>query len=96
MDYQRACGMHYGRIPQGIRTPVRTPYAHMHSPMPRMPEENARDPMEECCEHLAIVTSPVQCWKNLYMPCEALSMGTLFVDLNLPLVGCPGATYRRM
>ncbi|MBQ8383588.1 MAG: spore coat associated protein CotJA [Clostridia bacterium] len=50
----------------------------------------------ECGEPLAIVTSPVQCWQNLYTPCEALAAGTLFKELYLPLVGCNVATpYRR-
>lgn len=69
--------------------------------MPRMPENGTPDMGADCSEPLAIVSSPVQCWQNLYTPCEALAAGTLFKDLNLPLIGCvgdriTGSTYRRM
>lgn len=98
MDYQRACGVTGRGMPLRIhgnqswqmgRQPGERPEARM--PEHKMPEN-------DCCEHLAIVTSPVQCWQNLYAPCEGLSAGTLFKDLHLPLVGCPGSTYgyRRM
>ncbi|MBQ8287915.1 MAG: spore coat associated protein CotJA [Clostridia bacterium] len=59
--------------------------------MPRTRDIDRDGSKSECCEHLAIVTSPVQCWQNLYTPCEALSAGTLFKDLYLPLVGCGNA-----
>ena len=111
MDYQRACGIHPGHNTQGIgRCAWRTPYGVSQTQIPRMPEVDTDGesscPMADCCEHLAIVTSPVQCWQKLFTPCEALSMGTLFKELNLPLVGCvgdrvgydknTGTTYRRM
>lgn len=78
------------------RSPWRAPYGS--GKMPASPVQSG-EPMQDGCEcsctqPLAIVTSPVQCWQNLYTPCEALSMGTLFRDLNLPLVGCPTA-YRK-
>ena len=96
MDYQRACKIHPGQSYQGVgRCAWRTPYGNMQPQITRMPEADDY-PADDCCEHLAIVTSPVQCWQNLYLACEALSMGTLFRDLNLPLVGCNGAAYRRM
>lgn len=97
MDYQRACGIHPGRNLQGMsRGTWRTPYSGGQMQIPRMPEEDTNGTAGECCEHLAIVTSPVQCWQNIHTPCDALSAGTLFKDLYLPLVGCPGSTYRRM
>lgn len=98
MDYQRACGMTGRKMPPRIRgnQPWQTGWQMSDRPEARMPENEM--PERDCCEHLAIVTSPVQCWQNLYTPCEALSAGTLFKELNLPLVGCPGSTYgyRRM
>ena len=99
MDYQRACGLHPGHSYQGVgRCAWRTPYGNAQPQITRMPEaDNCADGCpKDCCEPLAIVTSPVQCWQNLYTPCDALSMGTLFKDLNLPLVGCPGNPYRRL
>ena len=35
---------------------------------------------------LASVYSPIQHWRNLYEPEEALSKGTLFKELDLPFV----------
>ena len=98
MDYQRACGLHPGHNFQGVgRCSWRAPYGNAQPQILRMPEvDKDKGNPDDCCEPLAIVTSPVQCWQNLYKPCEALSMGTLFKDLNLPLVGCPGTTYRRL
>lgn len=98
MDYQRACGCTV-RGMQGMgRTPWRAPYAgnRTQTEMPRLGNTD-RDGCDcDCTEPLAIVTSPVQCWQNLYTPCEALSAGTLFKDLNLPLVGCINAVpYRK-
>ncbi len=93
MDYQRACGQHPLRMPQGAaRSKWRVPVSSERMPSSRMPDgEMPERPV--CTEHLAIVTSPVQCWQNLYTPCEALKAGTLFIDLDLPLTGCPTA-YR--
>ena len=34
---------------------------------------------------LAMVYSPIQCWKNVLQPEAALAHGTLFADLILPL-----------
>ena len=34
---------------------------------------------------LAMVYSPVQCWRNLYDPVSGLSRGTIFAELDLPL-----------
>lgn len=107
MDYQRACGIHPGHNPRGIdRCAWRAPYGVSQTQMPRMPEVDTDGTVGECCEHLAIVTSPVHCWQNIHTPCEALAAGTLFKDLHLPLVGCvgnrighdqnTGSTYRRM
>ena len=33
---------------------------------------------------LAMVYSPMQCWRRLYTPDEALMKGTLFEELNKP------------
>ena len=95
MDYQRACGV------TGRGMPMRP---RMNQPRQmgcqtcevRIPESEMPD--KDCCEHLAIVTSPMQCWQKLYTPCEALAAGTLFKELYLPLMGCPGSAYcnRRM
>ena len=90
MDYQRACGV------TGRAMPMRP---RMNQPRPmgcpscelRVPEEAMPD--RDCSEHLAIVTSPMQGWQNLYPPCEALAAGTLFKELYLPLMGCPGSAY---
>ncbi len=91
MDYQRACGYPIGRGMQGMgRGAWRAPYVgdRMQADTLRTRDVD-RDGSEcECGEPLAIVTSPVQCWQNLYTPCEALSAGTLFKELYLPLVGC--------
>ncbi len=35
---------------------------------------------------LAMVYSPIQTWRNIYTPDEALKYGTLFADLNFPWV----------
>ena len=96
MDYQRAYGV------TGRSMPVR-PWVNPswnkggHTCEPAVTPAHEREVSEqECCEHLAIVSSPMQCWQNLYTPCEALSNGTLFKDLNLPLVGCAmGACNQR-
>lgn len=99
MDYQRACGCQLSRGMQGMgRSAWRAPYGgervQNRSPMSR--DADRDDGERECCEPLAIVTSPIQCWQNLYPACEAMSTGTLFRDLNLPLVGCNIATpYRK-
>ncbi len=39
---------------------------------------------------LAIATVPMQKWRALYEPCEALTVGTIFSELNLPyrMGGC--------
>lgn len=39
---------------------------------------------------LAIATVPMQKWRSLYEPCQALSVGTIFSELNLPyrMGGC--------
>ena len=34
--------------------------------------------------HLAIASVPIQEWKTVYNPCEALSIGTIFPELNMP------------
>lgn len=34
--------------------------------------------------HLAIASVPIQEWKNVYNQCEALSVGTIFPELNMP------------
>ena len=98
MDYQRACGVTGHGMHMHIRgnQPWQMGWQMGERTDTRMPREPMPD--NNCCEHLAIVISPVQCWQNLYTPCEALSTGTLFKDLTLPLVGCPGSTYgyRRM
>ena len=97
MDYQRACGCTV-RGMQGMgRTPWRAPYGGNRMPTEKPRISGDRDGCEcDCTEPLAIVTSPVQCWQNLYTPCEALSAGTLFKDLELPLVGCAvPISYRR-
>ena len=38
-----------------------------------------------CAElSLAIASVPMQKWRSLYEPCEALHAGTIFSELNLP------------
>ena len=92
MDYQRACGITGRALPQRPRMyqPWQMGGNRSEAVVPCAPE--AVHSEKDCGEHLAIVTSPVQCWQNLYSPCEALMAGTLFKDLNLPLVGCMGNT----
>jgi hypothetical protein len=103
MDYQRACGIHPGYNYRGMNRTAPRSYCNtpkLSDDFPAAPGCGDTCPVypgyDDCCENLAIVTSPVQCWQNLYPACEALSMGTLFRDLNLPLVGCNGSAYRRM
>lgn len=92
MDYQRACGITGRAMPQRPRMyQPRQMGCNPGGQIVCMPESEMHG--SECCEHLAIVASPMQCWQNLYTPCEALSAGTLFRELNLPLVGCPGSAY---
>ncbi len=89
MDYQRACS--------GRSASRSLPRCAWRGPMmgDEMKSARSREEWEEgaesalCDEPLAIVTSPVQCWQDLYTPAEALSVGTLFRQLDLPLVGCP-------
>ena len=60
---------------------------------PRKPDAGNERMMEngECrCEgcsgrQLAMVYSPMQCWRRLYVPGEALMKGTLFEELYKPL-----------
>ncbi len=49
-----------------------------------------------CSDTLAMVTSPVQCWRELYSPAEALAHGTLFRELELPLEVAGGTSSCRM
>ena len=95
MDYQRACGVTGRAMP--VRPRMNQPWQMgCQTCDARMNDEAMPD--KNCDEHLAIVTSPVQCWQKLYTPVEALAAGTLFKDLYLPLMGCPGSAYchRRM
>lgn len=39
---------------------------------------------------LAMVYSPKQYWRKLYSPADALSRGTLFAELDLPLEAAGG------
>lgn len=39
---------------------------------------------------IAMVYSPRQCWRNLFDPATALSKGTLFAELELPLEAVGG------
>lgn len=97
MDYQRACGVTGRSVPMRMRgnQPWQIGCQYCDQSLPRNTENGGTE--YECPEQLAIVTSPVQCWQNLYTPCEALAAGTLFKCLNLPLVGCGnGYCPRRM
>lgn len=45
----------------------------------------------DCCDSsdlpLAIASLPMQCWKLTYMPEKALTIGTMFAELNMPFMG---------
>ena len=44
------------------------------------------------CEYpLAMTYMPMQEWRNLYAPCDALKAGTIFAELDLPFYGEGGA-----
>ena len=90
MDYQRACGVTGRTVPMRMRG--NQPWQIGSQSCDQTLVRNSESGGAECeCQQLAIVSSPVQCWHNLYTPCEALSVGTLFKCLNLPLVGCGNA-----
>ncbi len=58
------------------------------SPSPA-PAENRSAALSMGCDmypSLAMVYSPVQCFRKLYSPEEALSRGTLFEELDKPLM----------
>ncbi len=56
---------------------------------------------EGCCEGswglsehpLAMVYAPCQYFRAMYDPCTALSRGTLFTELDLPLGGTDGGAF---
>ncbi len=89
MDYQRACGIRRGTGMPGSNRCTRMPQISGRAPV------DYPDSPALCSSPLAIVSSPYQCWQNLYTPCEALSAGTLFRELDLPLVGCPVPIARK-
>lgn len=41
----------------------------------------------QCNPSLAMITIPMQQWRNIYSPEVALARGTLFEELDLPFVG---------
>ena len=62
---------------------------------PERPPERPTPPMGECipAPSLAMVYSPCQFFRGLYSPMEALSRGTLFEELDKPLM--PGKGGKR-
>ena len=40
---------------------------------------------------IAMVYMPMQEWRNVYAPCDALTAGTIFAELDLPFFGRGGA-----
>lgn len=73
----------------------RNPYYRnrMHNPCQNI-ENNRREMRKDCCHtdnqmdgmSLAMAYVPWQHWKETYEPCKALSIGTIFPELNLPLM----------
>ena len=59
---------------------------------PERPPERPMPPMGECipAPSLAMVYSPRQSFRGLYSPMEALSRGTLFEELDKPLMAVKG------
>ena len=47
----------------------------------------ACQPEESFTKPLAMAYVPIQSWKCLYEPCEAIYKGTLFKELNLDFLG---------
>ena len=39
---------------------------------------------------LAMVYMPMQVWRSIYAPCDALMAGSLFAELDLPFMGKGG------
>ena len=79
------------RNENGLSSPLRNtaPNAGNNTGNAQGPEDE-RDMGGGCrCEscgsrQLAMVYSPMQCWRRLYTPEEALIKGTLFEELNKP------------
>lgn len=40
---------------------------------------------------LAMTVMPMQTWRCIYTPCDAMKAGTIFGELNLPFYGEGGA-----
>lgn len=93
MDYQRACGIHGGRSAYNSFRMQNRQMGISRQPAWQSTNESSDRTHEDCPMRygLAIVTSPVQCWQNLFSPCEAFAAGTLFRELHLPFVGCHGS-----
>ena len=68
------------------------------SPETLLPENGAGESAGAGCacadgtvrESLAMVYSPRQYWRDAYTPAEALDRGTLFAELDKPLIGVCG------
>ena len=45
---------------------------------------------QSCELPLAMTYMPMQVWRNVYAPCDALQAGTIFAELDLPFYGKGG------
>jgi len=45
---------------------------------------------QSCELPLAMTYMPIQVWRNVYAPCDALQAGTIFAELDLPFYGKGG------
>lgn len=77
MDYQRAYNCRGGRVY------TQAPRANVGM---QQSCQNGQSRNADSCEYpsLAMVYLPYQNWQELYTPCEALTNGTLFKELNKP------------
>ena len=58
----------------------------MTNPIVTITMENGERRCDGCANRqLAMVYAPMQCWRRLYAPADALKRGTLFEELYKPL-----------
>ena len=46
---------------------------------------------QQCELPLAMTYMPMQTWRQIYEPCDAMKAGTIFAELDLPFYGEGGA-----
>lgn len=80
MYYQKNYGTRFGGGYHNYSMPNRTT-SHQNKMSEQSSCDNAKD------FPIAMAYVPWQTWGNLYEPCEALSQGTIFRELNLKFCG---------